>query len=60
MENFSRRDFFKLAGTFAAGTILSNFNFARAQAPVIGSREVTSKAAGSKAKVYFTDKDNIK
>ena len=54
MNKFSRRDLFKLAGMFAAGTILSNFSFARAQSPVIGSREVTAKTAGSKAKVYFT------
>ena len=56
MSDFSRRDFFKMAGITAMGAILSNIgiNKASAQAPVIGSKEVTAKTAGSKAKVYFT------
>ncbi len=57
--DFSRRDFFKLAGTAAAGIALgslSGVEIANAQAPVVGSKEVTAKTAGSRAKVYFTKK----
>ena len=57
--DFSRRDFFKLAGTAAAGIALgslSGVEIANAQAPVVGSKEVTAKTAGSRAKVYFTEK----
>ena len=60
MKNISRRDFFKLAGTVAAGAVLSGTigvnRTAMAQAPVIGSVDVTGEKAlaGSKAKVYFT------
>lgn len=57
--DFSRRDFFKLAGTAAAGLALGNLGStekAAAQAPVIGSQEVSAKAAGTRAKVYFTKK----
>ena len=57
--DFSRRDFFKLAGTAAAGLALGNLGGverALAQAPVVGSREVSAKTAGSRAKVYFTKK----
>ena len=56
MSNFSRRDFFKLAGMTAMGAMLSNIGMSKAlaQAPVIGSKEITAKTAGSKAKVYFT------
>ena len=59
MKDISRRDFFKLAGTVAAGAALSGIpgmNRAMAQAPVIGSSDMTGKHAsvGSKAKVYFT------
>ena len=57
--DISRRDFFKMAGIVAAGAAFSNFGSmdeALAQAPVIGSQDVTkgNGAAGSKAKVYFT------
>ena len=59
MKDISRRDFFKLAGTVAAGAAFSGalgMDRAMAQAPVIGSADMTGKrsAAGSKAKVYFT------
>lgn len=59
MKNISRRDFFKLAGTVAAGAALSGtigINQVMAQAPVIGSVDVTGEksSVGSKAKVYFT------
>ena len=60
MKNISRRDFFKLAGTVAAGAVLSGTigvnRTTMAQAPVIGSVDVTGEKSsiGSKAKVYFT------
>ena len=59
MANVSRRDFMKMAGVAAAGIALGNLGGmekALAQAPVIGSTDVTKKrgTVGSKAKVYFT------
>jgi len=59
MKDISRRDFCKLAGTVAAGAALAGtvgMNRTLAQAPVIGSANVTDKlsSTGSKAKVYFT------
>lgn len=53
----SRRGFVKLAGAAAVGTVLSGFDGLEkvwAQAPVIGSTEVTGRSTvGSTAKVYF-------
>lgn len=57
--DISRRDFFKFAGVATASFALSNFAetaTALAQAPVIGSKEVSANTAGSKATVYFTKK----
>ena len=59
MRDISRRDFFKMAGAAAAGVALSNLGGMEqvmAQAPVIGSKDVTKRrgTTGSKAKVYFT------
>ena len=59
MKEITRRDFFKLAGTVAAGAVLSqvgSMGKLAAQAPVVGSLDVTKAkgAVGSKAKVYFT------
>lgn len=59
MKNFSRRDFFKLAGSTALG--IATYNFIEiphvlAQSPVIGSQQIINITAnnGSYAKVYFT------
>ena len=58
MKNISRRDFMKLGGMMAVGSMLSpltGIGRALAQAPVVGSEDVTKGGAvGSKAKVYFT------
>ena len=57
MKNLSRRDFVKAAGVMAAGSLLSGLtgiSRASAQAPVIGSREVSKGGTGSFAKVYFS------
>lgn len=59
MENLTRRNFFKMAGTVAVGLAASQFTgfkSALAQAPVIGSTDFTHTADinGSYAKVYFT------
>ena len=59
MENLTRRNFFKMAGTVAVGLAASQFTgfkSALAQAPVIGSTDFTHTADinGSCAKVYFT------
>lgn len=59
MIDLSRRDFFKVAGGAVLGaaaySITGGFPKALAQAPVIGSTQVTSdNTVGSKAKVYFT------
>ena len=58
MKDISRRDFMKLGGMMAVSSMLSpltGIGRALAQAPVVGSEDVTKGgAAGSKAKVYFT------
>ena len=59
MTSVSRRDFFKVAGSAVLGaaaySITGTFPKVSAQAPVIGSTQVTSaNTVGSKAKVYFT------
>lgn len=57
MKNLSRRDFLKLAGVAAAGAAVykSVLGDVMAQAPVIGSTDVTDQAvSGSRAKVYIT------
>ena len=58
MKNFTRRDFFKLAGSAALGMAAYNFTgFPKsfAQSPVIGSQQITNPVSGtSYAKVYFT------
>ena len=58
MKDISRRDFMKIGGLLAAGSLLSplsGMGRALAQAPVVGSEDVTKAgASGSKAKVYFT------
>ena len=58
MKDISRRDFMKLGGMLAVGSMLSplsGIGRALAQAPVVGSEDVTKAgASGSKAKVYFT------
>ena len=58
MKDISRRDFMKLGGMMAVSSMLSpltGIGRALAQAPVVGSEDVTKVgAAGSKAKVYFT------
>ncbi len=65
MKNLSRRDFIKAAGVAAAGAVLYNTGFpgVLAQAPVVGTKDVTGQAAsGSRAKVYFTkhiDSDHL-
>lgn len=58
--DISRRDFFKVAGSTVIGaaaySIAGGFGSALAQAPVVGSTQITNgiQSAGSKAKVYFT------
>ena len=58
MNTLTRRDFMKMAGAAAMGAALSplsNLGTAAAQAPVIGSTDVSgTQSAGSRAKVYFT------
>lgn len=58
MKTFSRRDFIRLAGAAATVALLPGIpgSLAEAQAPVVGSRQLTGKASGtgSHAKVYFT------
>ena len=59
MTDLSRRDFFKIAGGAVLGAAAYSFTGslpkAAAQAPVIGSTQITSSnTVGSKAKVYFT------
>lgn len=59
MTSVSRRDFFKVAGSAVLGaaaySITGTFPKVSAQAPVIGSTQVTSgNTVGSRAKVYFT------
>lgn len=58
MQNFTRRNFFKMASGVAMGLAISpfiNFTPAFAQAPVIGSKDFTNlkNINGSYAKVYF-------
>ena len=64
--DMNRRDFFKMAGATAVAASVGNFGVVEAakkktvaltkQAPVIGSKLVTSNAKGTTAKVYFTKK----
>ena len=58
MKDISRRDFFRFMGTAALGAAavqIGGVGSVLAQAPVVGSADVTKKAAsGSRAKVYFT------
>lgn len=59
MQNFTRRNFFKMASSVAMGLAIFpfvNFTPAFAQAPVIGSKDFTNlkNINGSYAKVYFT------
>ncbi|MBR1886029.1 MAG: (Fe-S)-binding protein, partial [Schwartzia sp.] len=58
MKDISRRDFMKLGSMLAVGSMLSplsGMGRALAQAPVVGSEDVTKGGgSGSKAKVYFT------
>ena len=58
MKDISRRDFMKLGGMMAVGSMLSplsGMGRALAQAPVVGSEDVTKGGkVGSRAKVYFT------
>ena len=64
MTDFSRRDFFKIAGSTVLGaaaySIAGGFRPALAQAPVIGSTQITADAnsIGSRAKVYFTKQND--
>ncbi|MDM8143945.1 hypothetical protein [Megamonas hypermegale] len=64
MTDFSRRDFFKIAGSTVLGaaaySIAGGFRPALVQAPVIGSTQITAGAnsIGSKAKVYFTKQND--
>lgn len=59
MKNITRRNFFKMAGSMAVGLAasqLTSLSPAMAQAPIIGSRDLTNSknTKGSYAKVYFT------
>lgn len=59
MKNFTRRSFFKIAGSTVIGAVISNsfsgVTNAWAQAPIIGSEQIDNdkSVVGSKAKVYF-------
>ncbi len=57
MSNISRREFVKLAGAAAIGTMVSG-KMVYAEAPVTGSKKINvdDKQSGSRAKVYFTEK----
>lgn len=66
MKNFSRRDFFKVAGGAVIGAatygLTNNLSHSFAQAPVIASTKVNNNMIGSKAKVYFSpqiDAENL-
>ncbi|AXL21637.1 DUF362 domain-containing protein [Megasphaera stantonii] len=57
MKDISRRSFIKWGVAAAAGAVLSHGGFSGvwAQAPVVGSRDVTDRTgSGSRAKVYFS------
>lgn len=66
MKNFSRRDFFKVAGGAVIGAatygLTNNLSHSFAQAPLIASTKVNNNMIGSKAKVYFSpqiDAENL-
>ena len=70
MSDISRRNFFKMAGIATVAVTAGNFSTGEAaksnivkiatQAPVIGSKLVTTGSKGSTAKVYFTRKIDAK